>query len=159
MTVTPYQIAERFIGLKEVAGSVSNPAIAAMLALYSGQLPDETPWCSAFVTYVCWLLNLPHSKSLAARSWLNIGEPIALADCKPGVDVVILNRGGPLTPNQPGPGHVGFFAGVQSSGVDMRVLVLGGNQSNSVSVASFRATDILGLRRLVPAEEGLPHVA
>lgn len=150
MTVTPYQIAERFIGLREVGGAVSNPSISAMLSLYSDAiLPDETPWCSAFVTYACWLLNLPHSKSLAARSWLKVGEPIALADCRPGFDVVILNRaGGPPTPNKPGPGHVGFFAGTQSSGVDMRVLVLGGNQSNSVSVASFKATDILGLRRI-----------
>ena len=66
----------------------------------------------------------------------------------PGFDVVILRRGGG---DQPGPevldapGHVGFFAGHE----DPNVLLLGGNQGDSVSVAPFAAARILGVRRLV----------
>jgi uncharacterized protein (TIGR02594 family) len=108
---------------------------------------DDVPWCSAFVNYIAWLLRLPRSKMLNARSWLTVGTPIQLDAAAPGFDVAILKRGGP---DQPGPdviaapGHVGFYAGAE--GPDL--LVLGGNQGDSVSVARFRKESLLGLRRL-----------
>ena len=148
MEVTGYGIAQRFVGLKEVNGLASNPQILAMLRL-DGSWPrtDEVPWCSAFVNYVAWLLRLPRSKSLGARSWLAVGRPIASRDAEAAFDVVVLQRGGA---NQPGPdviaapGHVGFFAGMEAD----RVLVLGGNQGDAVSLESFPASRILGIRRL-----------
>lgn len=147
--VTALSIARRFLGLEEVPGSVSNPAILAMLRL-DNKWPgdDSVAWCSAFVSAVAWLLDLPRSRSLAARSWLLIGKPVELVDAKPGFDVVILKRGnGP----QPGPevtsgaaGHVGFFERLEGG----RVFLLGGNQSDAVTVGNFAAKDVLGVRRL-----------
>ena len=76
MDITAYDLASRFIGIKEVRGSVSNPQILSMLRLDSSwPKGDEVPWCSAFVNYPAWLLRLPRSKSLRARSWLEVGTP------------------------------------------------------------------------------------
>ena len=114
---------------------------------------DEVAWCSAFVNYICWLLRLPRSKSLAARSWLTIGEAVNLYSAQVGFDVVILKREGA---NQPGPevlnaqGHVGFFAGAENPHFSdiSSVQILGGNQSDQVNVSSFPVERILGIRRL-----------
>ena len=146
--VDAYTIAQRFVGLKEVPGTGDNPQILAMLKL-DGDWPDhdEVPWCSAFMNYVAWLLRLPRSKSLRARSWLLTGRPVHPDGAKVGFDVVILKRGGD---NEPGPdviaakGHVGLFAGYEGG----KVLVLGGNQGDQVSIARFPEIRILGIRRL-----------
>jgi len=147
VNVTAFTLAQRFVGTREVSGASSNPAILAMLRL-DDPWPDgdEVPWCSAFTNYIAWLLRLPRSKSLAARSWLGVGIPIDLRVARPENDVVVLRR----SENGPGPevlnapGHVGFFAGA----FDGSVLVLGGNQSDAVSIAPFNGSKILGLRRL-----------
>ena len=146
--ITAYDLAQRFVGMSEVAGKVSNPQILAMLQLdQAWPEQDEVPWCSAFVNYIAWLLRLPRSKSLGARSWLQVGIPINLENAEVGFDVVILKRG---SGNQPGPevinaaGHVGFFAGSERP----QVLMLGGNQSDSVNVSRFFVQNILGIRRL-----------
>ena len=148
-----FQIAERFIGIKETAGIMDNPMILAMLRLAAdGDYDawpehDEVPWCSAFANYVCHLLRLPRSKSLRARSWLGVGRRISLDDARIGEDIVILWRG---EAPQPGPeivdapGHVGFYAGHD----DTYVQILGGNQGDTVSVRSYRLERILGVRRL-----------
>lgn len=148
MDVTAYDLAQRFIGLKEVPGQESNPAVLAMLKL-DGDWPedDSVPWCSAFVNYIAWLLRLPRSKSLRARSWLTVGIPVTAAHAQLGYDVVILKRG---KGDQPGPevieapGHVGFFASIEGP----NVLLLGGNQGDQVSIQTYPATRILGVRRL-----------
>ena len=143
-----YRIAERFIGVHEGVGTIDNPMVLSMLRLdnATSHLTDETPWCSAFVNYIAWLLRLPRSKSLAARSWLTVGTPVHLSEAQQG-DVVVLNRaGGPADPTVlNAPGHVGLF----SSQVGSTVYLLGGNQSDAVSVVGFDATRVLGVRRLV----------
>lgn len=146
LKVTPLSLASRFMGLTETAGSVDNPAILAMLKLdASWPGHDEVPWCSAFLNYIAWLLDLPRSKSLAARSWLTVGQPVSLEDAEPGFDVVVLRRqGGPGPDVLDAPGHVGFFVDRQKNDV----AVLGGNQANSVSVAPFDAALVLGVRRI-----------
>ena len=143
-----FDIAQRFVGIKEVGGSVDNPQIMAMLKL-DNDWPeaDEVPWCSAFANYVCWLLRLPRSKSLRARSWLEVGKGIPLDSASPG-DVVVLKRG---SGEQPGPevlkapGHVGFYAGRFGDFIE----VLGGNQSDTVKISRYNKKSLLGVRRLV----------
>lgn len=150
MMVTAFWLAQRFVGMKETPGAAaSNPAIVGMLQLDSSWVQDDqTAWCSAFVNWIAWLLRLPRSKSLAARSWLTVGLPVRLDQAVAGFDVVILKRG---KAPQPGPdviaapGHVGFFAGMQD---ESTVLVLGGNQGDAVTVAPFPVANILGVRRL-----------
>jgi uncharacterized protein (TIGR02594 family) len=146
--LTAFDLAQRFVGTKEVAGTLQdNPAILAMLRL-DAEWPahDEVPWCSAFVNYVCWLLRLPRSKSLAARSWLVVGRAIDIADAQPGFDVVILRRA-----DNPVSGHVAFFAGLDPHSDPhgpLTLQLLGGNQRNSVCVEPFPASRIVGVRRL-----------
>ncbi len=151
LAVTPFDVAARFIGTKESPGVAANPLILSMLRLdATWPAQDEVAWCSAFVNFIAWLLRLPRSKSLSARSWLKVGEPITIEQAEPGFDIVILRRG----VNSPGPevlqapGHVGFFAGLRAS--DGAVQLLGGNQGNAVSIAAFAAKDVLGVRRLFP---------
>ena len=148
MDVSAFDIAQRFINIREVSGSVDNPQVMAMLKLdMSWPEHDEVAWCSAFVNYICWILRLPRSKDLRARSWLQVGVPVDIKLAKPGFDIVVLKRGGD---NEPGPevieakGHVGFFAGIEKR----NVLVLGGNQGDSVSIAPYAKGRILSIRRL-----------
>jgi uncharacterized protein (TIGR02594 family) len=146
--LSAFDMAQRFTGITEVPGSTSNPQILAMLRL-DMEWPegDEVPWCSAFMNYIAWLLRLPRSKDLRARSWLLVGQPIALAEAEAAFDVVILKRG---SGNQPGPevidakGHVGLFAGLEGN----EILILGGNQSDTVSIQRYDAGRLLGVRRL-----------
>lgn len=145
-----FAIAQRFSDVREIDGRQHHPLIqwGFLLCGMGPETPDEVPWCSAFAQIPTFILDLPRSKSARARSWLNVGMAITLAEAEPGNDVVILKRG---TGHQPGPeviaapGHVGFFAGAAPDG---RVLLLGGNQSDAVSVAPFRVEDVLGVRRL-----------
>ena len=148
MNTTAFDIAQVFVGTKEVGGAMDNPQILAMLKLDNNwPQDDEVPWCSAFVNYICKLLRLPRSKSLLARSWLEVGKEIGLPNAKPGFDIVILKRG---SGEQPGPedttapGHVGFYAGQAGNFVQ----VLGGNQSDSVKVSHYPISRILSVRRL-----------
>jgi uncharacterized protein (TIGR02594 family) len=152
MTVTALSLAERFVGTKERTGEHDHPLIQWWLSLcgYGFDAHDEVPWCAAFVNGIAWELRLPRSKSAAARSWLDVGTVIPLAEARPGFDVVIFKRGrGP----QPGPevrrapGHVAFFA----ARVGSDVLVCGGNQANEVTFARYPAADVIGVRRLAEA--------
>jgi uncharacterized protein (TIGR02594 family) len=146
-----FDIAQRFSGIEEMGGKVDNPAIMAMLKLdNSWPDHDEVPWCSAFVNYVCWLLRLPRSKSLMARSWLEIGVPIRIEDAKVG-DIVIFNRGGSPDPAViMDKGHVGFYAGlIKDDGVGTALVeVLGGNQGDTVKISRYHESELLGVRRL-----------
>ena len=92
--ITPLEIAERFIGIKEVKGQIDNSMILAMLQL-DNKWPqhDEVPWCSAFVNYVAWILNLSRSRSLMARSWIGVGEEVDYFGPEAGFDIAILSRG------------------------------------------------------------------
>lgn len=147
--MTAYDLASRYIGIRELAGPDDHPLILWWLSLcgFDFHSHDEIPWCSAFTNGIAWELRLPRSKSAAARSWLGVGRPIPLTQARPADDVVILARG---TGPQPGPdrldapGHVGWFGGVQGD----RVLLLGGNQGDGVSLASFPVSKVLGVRRL-----------
>jgi uncharacterized protein (TIGR02594 family) len=153
LKVTPYDRAKRFISLRELeAKGQDHPWIQAFFTTcgYGPNTPDETAWCSALVNGICWLLEIPHSGSAAARSWLRMGREVNWATVARGFDVVVLKRG---DGQQPGPevlkapGHVGFY----HDHSEEHVWVLGGNQSNAVSIARYPRAQVLGLRRLVAA--------
>lgn len=134
--MTAYEVAARFVGVKETPGHASTPLVLAMLQL-DGTWPtdDAVPWCSAFLNFIAFVLGLPRSKSLAAISWQTVGEPIALTDAIAGNDIIVF------------PHHVGLFARLTWD----RVYVLGGNQSDAVNVSPFPRAAIVAVRRLVPA--------
>lgn len=146
--MTLFDIAQRFVGMAEVPGSKSNPFVLGMLKL-DGDWPedDAVPWCSAFINFCAWLMRLPRSKSLRARSWLRVGKAVSIEEAMIGWDVVIFSRG---EGTQPGPevidapGHVGVFAGFDGE----NVLTLGGNQGDEVNVSPYARSRLLGVRRL-----------
>jgi uncharacterized protein (TIGR02594 family) len=151
IAMTAFDLAQRYLGIREITGAGTHPMVEWWLALcFDGKLglDDEIPWCSAFVNGIAWELRLPRSRSARARSWLSVGEAVSLEKAVPGFDVVILKRG---DGKQPGPevleapGHVGFFAGLDEGYIHL----LGGNQSNSVSTAAYGEERLLGVRRLL----------
>lgn len=144
MALTAFDLASRYIGIREIGGEKDHPLIQWWLSLcsFSTEVHDEVPWCSAFTNGIAWELRLPRSKSARARSWLNCGRAIGLHEAQVGWDIVILNRGGTMDASIiEAPGHVGFFAGPR--------MLLAGNQGNAVSVAPFDPTLVLGVRRLL----------
>lgn len=148
--LTAFDLARRYIGLREYPGGEANPHIVAWLSDAGlPRLDDGTPWCGSFVGHVTHrLLDLPTPRQYArARHWLTVGKPVDLVDASVGFDVVVLKRG---DGEQPGPevldapGHVGFFAALEPG----FVWLLGGNQGDRVSIAGFPIDRVLGVRRL-----------
>ncbi len=156
MEVTAFTLAQRYIGIHEIGGNKDHPLILWWLSLCEAPWAthDEVPWCSAFLNGIAWELRLPRSKDLRARSWLNVGTPVLRSETevRVGFDVAILKRAGTdgLGGGEPGPeviehpGHVGLVASLDYNAI----WLLGGNQSNSVSLATFKPQRILGIRRL-----------
>lgn len=124
------------LGQKEIAGASTNPRIAAYFRRAGNPQirDDETPWCAAFVGACLDSANLSGTTSLAARSYLAWG----VAADEPGYGaIVVLSRG-----SDPTLGHVGFLVGK----TDTHVMLLGGNQSNAVTVAAFTQDRVLAFR-------------
>jgi len=142
LPLTLFEFAQKFIGLREVPGSKDNPAILAALQL-SDDWPqhDEVPWCAGAINALAWMLDLPYSRSLMARSWLKIGFAVDLQDAREGWDVVVLWRGSRSASS----GHVGIYAGHDSS----HVWMLGGNQDDEFNITKYPRNRVLGVRRLL----------
>ena len=135
-----YAIARRQLeeNWNEVSGPKSNPKILEVYKAVDGldnmELnDDEIPWCSCFANWCIQKAGGKGTRSAMARSWLSWGEK---SDGQVG-DIVVLKRG---TSNVQG--HVGF---VVKKGL-LNVEVVGGNQSNNVTVQSFSRTKVLGYR-------------
>jgi uncharacterized protein (TIGR02594 family) len=126
----------RELGQKEIAGASDNGRIAAYFreAGHPHVYDDETPWCAAFTGAMLERAGHRSTRSLRARSYLNWG--VALEVAKTGA-VAVLSRG-----RDPALGHVGFVVGL----TDDAVVLLGGNQSNAVTVQRFPRSRLLGLR-------------
>lgn len=136
-----YEIAQKYKGLKEIAGKKHNPKIVKMYADvgFAGVKDDETAWCAAFVGSVLKEANYPYKKSLAARSYLDYGKKVA--EPEEG-DIVVFWRGS----KDSWQGHVGFVVTYDTK----NVWCLGGNQSNTVNVQKFSRNRVLGFRRPMP---------
>jgi len=109
--------------------------------------PVYTEWCAAFVNAVLEESgvesNKDHRYPLTARAFLDWGQKVPRAEIQPG-DIVIFPRG-----NQGWQGHVGFFIKSETIGGITYYMILGGNQSNKVSIKAYRASRALGIRRRV----------
>jgi uncharacterized protein (TIGR02594 family) len=127
-------IARSYIGLKEIVGVKTAPTITNwLIRLNAWWRDDETPWCGVFVGACLQEALLPYPKLyMRAKAWLEYGERLE----KPclGCIVIFDRKGG---------GHVGFAIGKDRLG---RLLILGGNQGNQVSVMPFDTTRVLGYR-------------
>lgn len=123
--------ARRFLGLHEVTNA---KVLDKALRLDA----SEIAWCGAFVGMVL-ATALPSeplpANPLGSRNWLKLGSAIT----SPQVGAVAVFWRGSKTGWQ---GHVGFVVGHDKT----HLHVLGGNQSNKVSIARVAKDRLLGLR-------------
>jgi len=128
------------LGQSEVSGPASNARIADYIRRvgHPDVADDATPWCAAFVGACLDRAGIPGTGSLLARSFLSWG--VETDEPQLGA-IAVLSRGA-----DPTLGHVGFLVGTTGD----RLLLLGGNQSDSVSVEGFARDHLLGLRLPAP---------
>ena len=123
------------LGQSEVNGAAANPRVVDYFRQvgHGAVTDDETAWCAAFVGACLERAGFSSTRSLMARSYLDWGdraEPVTGS-------IAILSRGGSSSL-----GHVGFLVGM----TDTAVYLLGGNQSNAVTVQRFDRSRLLGTR-------------
>ena len=137
--MTPFEIAQGYIGTTEGPSTEDNPAIMAMYASIGHDWVehDTVAWCAAFVGHCLEKAGLRSTRRLNARSYLDWGIPVDLADAQEG-DIVIFPRGSKSWQR-----HVGFF--VKTAGA--MIEVLGGNQSDAVTIQRYAKSRLLGVRR------------
>lgn len=128
-------IARAHRGLRETPGRATTPTIARwLLSLRAWWTDDETPWCGTFAAVVMREAGYKLPKAwYRARAWLEWGFP--LDEPELGCIVVFARSGG---------GHVGFVVGRDR--LRGRLMVLGGNQNDAVTVAPFPTWRVIGYR-------------
>lgn len=128
--------AKRDLGLKEIVGPRHEKKVVKMFADvgHAWVKDDETAWCAAFAGSCLERAGVKSTKALNARSYLKWGT--VLTKPVPGC-IVIFKRG-----SSAWQGHVAFYV----SETKTAVRVLGGNQSNSVSIANYSKAKLLGYR-------------
>jgi uncharacterized protein (TIGR02594 family) len=121
-------------GVREIPGAPTEPRIAGWLrSLRAWWTDDETPWCGVFVAAVMQACGIKLPRHwYRAKGWLDWGERMA-TPCV-GAVVVFERQGG---------GHVAICVGQDQNG---RLMCIGGNQGNAVSVAPFERSRVVGYR-------------
>lgn len=126
-------IARSRLGERETLGPNDSPYIRQMLARLHGSWLKGQPWCGGFVAEVMQANGLPYPAAwYRAKAWLSWGMPISAP--VPGCVAIFDRQGG---------GHVTFGVARDDRG---RLLCLGGNQSNAVTIAPFTLDRLLGYR-------------
>lgn len=134
-------------GTAEVVGKGSNRTIIRWRDELNGASPagkplvvgfsdDDIPWCGLFVAIIAYrrqkrieeVVNSP----LWARNWTKYGQKSALPSLG---DVLVFSRGSG--------GHVGFYIAEDATAYH----VLGGNQSNAVTITRIAKDRLLTTRR------------
>ncbi len=144
--MTPFDIARGYIGTTEGPGPENNPIIMAMYASVGHDWVehDSVAWCAAFVGHCLEETGIRSTRQLTARSYLDWGIPVEIADAQPG-DIGVIPRG-----SSSWQGHVFFIDRIEGPWV----WGLGGNQSDAVNVKRYPVSKLLGVRRagnVVPA--------
>ena len=126
--------ARRHVGLREVPGKGDNPVIANWLrTLKAAWTDDATPWCGTFAAHCVRTAGLPLPKHwYRALAWAEWGE----ATLQPTLGCVVVFK-------RDGGGHVAFAVGRDKLG---RLLCLGGNQGDAVSIAAFDPARVVAYR-------------
>ena len=99
--------------------------------------PSKLPWCGDLVeTAIRTTLpkEIVPANPYLARNWLKWGTPV-----KPCLGAVLVFDGGKRPPPS---GHVGFYVGEDAT----HYHVLGGNQSNAITVMRLAKSRLLGAR-------------
>ncbi|MFM9936853.1 MAG: TIGR02594 family protein [Novosphingobium sp.] len=135
--------ARHLLGLKEGPGAIDNPKILQWASDLGQSIykSDDIPWCGLFVAH-CVGSTLPDeplpANPLGARAWERFGHTIP--PTRGAVMVFWRNS------RQSGLGHVGFYVGEDGRGDQGAYCILGGNQSDSVSLAWIAKDRLVGAR-------------
>lgn len=139
------------LGKRETLGPNDAPWLRAMWASLSGSWLLGQPWCGGAVAHWMAQSGIQYPKHYyRAKAWLDWGSTLTAPLV--GAVVVFDRKGG---------GHVGLIVGKDTRG---RLMVLGGNQGDAVSIAPFDMARVLGYRwpierlAMLPTG-GLPIVA
>jgi uncharacterized protein (TIGR02594 family) len=132
-------------GTKELAGGANSPVImgwADEVGLRPKYTSDAIPWCGLFAAVVAKRANKAVPKDpLWALNWAKFGVEVG----QPGLGDV-------LTFTRENGGHVGFYVGEDTEAYH----VLGGNQSDAVTITRIAKTRLHRARRPIyrntPAE-------
>ena len=144
------KIAYQYLGLKEIPGAKHNPQILQWWQdIGAGWFKDdETSWCGAFVGGVLLEAKMPilaASEAPRARAWEKWGQRL---DGPAVGSVATFWRGSPSAKT----GHVAFVLGRYGD----RLVCIGGNQSNAVTIANFSLSRATGFGW--PQDIELPHL-
>lgn len=140
-SVLPRMVSEALalLGTQEVAGAGNNPKIIGwakevgkdVAAAYGH---DSIPWCGLFIAVVAKRAGKAViAGPLWARNWAKWGEKSPSASLG---DVLVFQRPG-------GGGHVGLYVAEDAANYH----VLGGNQSDAVTITSIAKARCIGVRR------------
>lgn len=125
-----------FLGTKEIKGAKHNETIlswANETGLDKVYSSDEIPWCGLFVAMVVKRSGRePVTNPLWARSWVKWGEA---ADNAALGDILVFKRDSG--------GHVGIYIGEDNEYYH----ILGGNQSDAVTITRISKMRCIGTRR------------
>lgn len=140
--MTPFDIARGLIGTTEGTGPENNPAIMAMYASVGHDWVehDDVAWCAAFVGHCLEVAGIRSTRKLTARSYLDWGVPVEVADARQG-DIGVIPRG-----RSSWQGHVFFIDRIEGAWV----WGLGGNQDDAVNIKRYPVSKLLGVRRAAP---------
>ena len=132
------KIARSELGQKEIKGAKDNPRIVEYQQATSLKASDdETPWCASFVSWVLEQAAIKSTRSAWARSYESWGQPLPLDLVAPGA-IAVFWRG---SRKNEGKGHVGFYIVGDPRG---QIAVLGGNQSDAVTIGTYSTGRLLG---------------
>lgn len=128
-------IAKLELGVSEIPGRENNQRILQYqqsTSLHASD--DETPWCSAFINFCMKAANIPGTMNAAAKSWLTWGKGMIVPayGC-----ITVIKRG-----KESWMGHVGIL--IESD--EKTIKLLGGNQGDKVSIATFDKSTVMAYR-------------
>ncbi|MDO9384228.1 MAG: TIGR02594 family protein [Hyphomicrobiaceae bacterium] len=136
----------REFGQAERAGALHNPRIVKLYADagHASVANDEVAWCAAFLGACLARSGIRGTGSLMARSYASWGKPVAEPEA--GCIAVLTRTADPAL------GHVGFVVGATAD----TLFLLGGNQSDAVSVAAFPKSRLVAVRWPEPPKAADP---
>lgn len=137
--MTPFEIARSYIGTTEGPGPADNPIIMEMYASVGHDWVehDSVAWCAAFVGHCLERAGIRSTRKLTARSYLDWGVPVEMAEAQQG-DIGVIPRG-----SSRWQGHVFFIDRIEGQWV----WGLGGNQDDAVNVKRYPVVKLLAVRR------------
>jgi uncharacterized protein (TIGR02594 family) len=131
----------QYLGVKEIPGSASNPVIMQMakeLKIDNIYKNDDIAWCAVFISYLCQITGKPlpgnGADLLRAASFAKWGYEVVRGDEQLG-DILVFTR--------PGGNHVGICIAESKDSFH----ILGGNQSNAVTITEISKYRLSAARR------------